>query len=590
MTASLRILEGRAAFPAPGLVLVIALAIAGCDGDGRGGKGATPAAPESSGFIDVTARSGLRFAHENGASGEFFFIETNGSGLGFFDYDQDGDFDLYLVQGGALPGSQDPGPFTSRLWRNDSTASSPDAEGALHFIDVTDTAGCGANLYGTGCLLGDYDGDGWRDVFVYGFGPAVLFKNRGDGTFQDVTKQSGIVATRYAGAATWADFDRDGDLDLFVGNYVRWSFDLHVACRRPPAEKSYCHPDVFDPETNQLFENHGDGTFADVTARAGITRRDGKALGAIACDVDDDGDADLFVANDSTPNHLYRNESRPGELRFADASEAACVAYDRDGRTQGSMGVDFADVNGDLSPDLAVTNLQMEPNALYVNDGRGTFADESWERGVARPSLIDFGWGVRFFDFDDDADQDLLVVNGHLHGDVAQYDASQKYAQRPQLLLNDGKGRFALAGAEGGPLLEAEIVGRGLATADLDDDGDLDLAINTNDHEARLFERAGRVRAGNHWVGLELRGTGRNPDAIGAQVEVVAGGRTQRQEVRGGTSFASWVDLRLLFGLASAKQVELVRVRWPLGEREEFGPLPADRYHRIEKGSGRASR
>jgi hypothetical protein len=395
--------------------------------------------------VDVTARLGLRFRHVNGASGKFYFIETNGSGLGYFDYDRDGDLDLYLVQGGALPGYPEPGPFTSRLFRNESARG-----GGFRFRDVTEDAGCGATVYGTGCLLGDYDGDGWRDVFVYGFGPNVLYRNRGDGTFEDVTKEAGVGDARYAGAAAWADFDRDGDLDLFVGNYVKWTYDLHKVCARPPAEQSYCHPDVFDPEPDLLYRNDGDGTFTDVTFQVGITRRDGKALGAIVGDVDDDGDLDLFVANDSTPNFLYRNDGRPGELRFTEVSEEASVAYDRNGRTQGCMGVDFADVDGDLAQDLVVTNLQMEANAFYVNDGRGVFDDQAWERGLARPSVIDFGWGVRFLDFENDCDADLLVLNGHLHGGVAQYDASQKHAQRPKLLLNDGSGRFSVAGREVG--------------------------------------------------------------------------------------------------------------------------------------------
>jgi len=559
-------------------VAIVAIgSLAGCDSR----DGSEQAA--ASGFVDVTARSGLKFRHVNGASGEMYFIETNGSGLGFFDYDRDGDLDLYLVQGGALPGFQEPGPFTSELWRND---------GGLHFTDVTATAGCGATVYGTGCLLGDFDGDGWPDVFVYGFGRNVLYRNRGDGTFEDVTERAGVGDARYAGAAAWADFDRDGDLDLFVGNYVKWSFELHQTCARPPAAKSYCHPDVFDPETDLLYRNNGDGTFTDVTSLAGITRRDGKALGAIATDVDDDGDLDLFVANDSTPNFLYRNDGRPGELRFVDVSESASVSYDRDGRTQGCMGVDSADLDGDLDFDLVVTNLQMEANALYVNDGRGVFNDESAERGVAAPSVIDFGWGVRFLDFDHDGDADLLVINGHLHAGVTQYDASQTYAQRPKLLLNDGHGRFHPAGADAGPFLEQPIVGRGLATADLDDDGDVDLAVNTNDHDALLVEHRGRgndSRIG-HWIGLELVGSGANPQALGARVDLTAAGRTQRQELHGGASWASWNDLRPNFGLASATQADSILVRWPQGELEAFGPLAADRYHRIVKGQGRLAK
>ncbi len=534
------------------------------------------------GFVDVTANSGVTFRHVNGASGRMYFIETNGSGLGCFDYDRDGDQDLYLVQGGALPGYAEPGPFTSRLYRND---------GGLHFTDVTDTAGCGATVYGTGCLLGDYDGDGWRDVFVYGWGKNQLFRNRGDGKFEDVTDRAGVGDSRYAGAALWADFDRDGDLDLFVGNYVKWTVALHRTCALPPAAQSYCHPDVFEPDSDLLYRNNGDGTFTDVTARAGITRRDGKALGAIASDVDDDGDQDLFVANDSTANFLYRNDGKPGELAFTDISEAASISYDRDGRTQGCMGCDFADIDGDLDADLVVTNLAMEANALYLNEGKTRFDEQAMARGIARSSVLDFGWGIRFFDFDDDTDQDLLVVNGHLHAGVTQYDASQLYEQLPKLLLNDGAGHFTpwelKSGLEAGPFFEQRHVGRGLVLADLDNDGDLDLAINANNHDAIIAERRGPVGAG-HWLGIELHGSGKNPDAIGARVDVTAGGKTLRLEQRGAASFASWQDLRLHFGLGSVTVAEQVVVRWPDGRNEVFGPLASDRFHALERGSGRS--
>ncbi len=530
------------------------------------------------GFVDVTAASGVRFHHENGANGAMYFPETNGAGLGCFDYDGDGDLDLYFVQGGSLEGNTGSSPPTSQLWRND---------GGLHFSNVTRTANCGAVLYGTGVLCGDYDGDGWRDLFVYGLGRNTLFRNRGDGTFEDVTAKAGVGDERYAGTALWADFDRDGDLDLYVGNYVKWTLALHRTCALPPAEKSYCHPDVFEAEPDLLYRNNGDGTFTDVTFQVGVVRRDGKALGAIASDVDDDGDLDLFVANDSSPNFLYRNEGKPGELRFSDASESSCISYDRDGRTQGCMGCDFADIDGDLDFDLIVTNLAMEANALYVNEGGGRFDEQAFARGIGRSSVLDFGWGSRFFDFEGDGDQDLVVLNGHLHAGVATYDASQSYAQKPKLLLNDGKGRFTAAGSEAGPLFAQTFVGRGLAAGDLDGDGDLDLALSTNGHDAVIAERSGH--GVGRWLRLSLHGRGKNRDAIGARVDVHAGTLLQRQEVRGAASFASWQELTLQFGLAGAAVADRVTVRWPDGTREEFGPLDAGRVHDLEAGHGRAA-
>jgi len=574
-----------------------AAAAAGCErgASGAGGSGGADAGGEARGWVDVTEGSGLAFRHVNGASGAYYFLETNGSGCGLFDYDNDGDLDAYFAQGGALTGFKEPGPFPSRLFRNDG----PGPDGRPRFSDVTEAAHAGALLYATGCCLGDYDGDGWRDVFVYGWGPNVLLRNRGDGTFEDVSKKAGVADARYAGTALYADFDRDGDLDLFVGNYVKWSYALHRSCAVPPAERSYCHPDVFDAETSLLYRNNGDGTFTDVSFPAGINRRDGKTLGALASDVDDDGDLDLFVANDSSPNFLYRNDGKPGTLAFGDASESSALSYDHDGRTQGSMGCDFADVDGDLSPDLAVTNLEMEATALYVNDGHGRFDDQAFQRGIGRPSLLDFGWGLRFLDFDDDADMDLLVVNGHLHPGVVQYEASQRYEQEPKLFLNDGRGRFTVASAgpnapdgkpgdEGGPFLAERLVARGLAMGDLDDDGDLDAIVSMNDHDARLVVRAGRPA--RRWIGLSLSYEGRNPEAIGARVDLTAGGKRQRQEIRGAQSFASWQDLRLLFGLADQAQAESVVVRWPRGELEEFGPLPAGSYHRLVRGKGKPVR
>ena len=567
-------LRHRAAVASLSIAWLPLALLASC-GDEPGGK-RSGAAAEEPGFVDVTDASGVRFRHENGANGQMYFPETNGSGLCCFDYDNDGDLDLYFVQGGSLEGNTGRAPPTSRLYRND---------GGMRFTDVTDAAGCGALLYGTGALGGDYDGDGWRDLFVYGLGRNTLYRNRGDGTFEDVTKRAGVGDERYAGAALWADFDRDGDLDLYVGNYVKWSLALHRTCALPPAAKSYCHPDVFEPEPDLLYRNDGDGTFTDVTFTVGITRRDGKALGAVASDVDDDGDLDLFVANDSTPNFLYRNDGKPGELRFTDVSEASSISYDRDGRTQGCMGCDFADIDGDRDFDLIVTNLAMEANALYVNEGSGRFDEQAHARGIGRSSLLDFGWGTRFFDFEDDGDADLLVVNGHLHAGVAAYDASQSYAQKAKLLLNDGKGRFTPAGPEAGPFFRQPLVGRGLALGDLDGDGDLDLAVGTNGHAAVIAERRGRGSA--QWIRVALRGSGKNRDAIGARVDVRAGALVQRQEVRGAASFASWQELTLHFGLGAATSAEQVTVRWPDGSHEEFGPLPAARVHALAQGRGK---
>lgn len=535
-----------------------------------------PGAPWPS-YVDVTEGSGIDFVHEHGGSGQMYFIETNGSGCVFFDYDQDGDQDLYAVQAGPLPGFEAGGRrYPDALFRN---------RGGLHFEDVTAAAGVGDEGYGMGAVAGDLDDDGWRDLYVYNWGPNVLYHNRGDGTFADATAAAGVGDPGYAGTACLADFDRDGDLDLFVGNYVEFRIEDHQPCRRPPAERSYCSPDAYAAQPDRLFRNDGGLHFTSVEREAGITRTDGKALGSIAFDADDDGDLDLFVANDSTPNHLYRNDSR-GALQFTDVSEESGASYDRDGRTQGSMGVCAADLDLDLDLDLIVTNLAAEPNALYVNDGRGHFDDEAYARGMGQISFLDFGWGVRFFDWDHDMDQDLLVINGHLHEQVFLYEGAQEYEQSPRLFANEGRGTFSHLGASAGPFFASKLVGRGLAMADLDDDGDLDFFVNMNDHRAQLVACAGRPRG--RWVGLALVQPAENRDAIGARVMLTAGGVTQLQEVRAGGSFASQHDPRLLFGLGDSSRVDRLEIRWPDGSREQFEVPSLDRYHELVRGQGRA--
>ena len=538
---------------------------------------AASCSPENSGplrYVDHTRDAGIDFVHENGGSGEMFFVETNGSGALFFDADDDGRHDLYVVQAGALPGFDAEAPI-NRLYRGVSGA---------RFEDVTEQAGVGDAGYGMGAVAADLDGDGRRDLFVYNWGPNVLYKNLGELRFEDHTDAAGLgprgvsgpSTPDYAGTACVADFDRDGDLDLFVGNYVAFRVEDHEPCARPPADQSYCSPDVYPAQRDCLFENDGAGGFIEVARASGIRRDDGKALGALACDFDDDGDVDLFVANDSTPNHAYRNDSSGG-LSFTDVSSGVNFSYDRDGRTQGSMGICAADIDGDLDFDLVVTNFAAEANALYVQDSLRTFEDEAHRRGIGRISFLDFGWGIRFFDFDRDTHQDLLVVNGHLHADVHIYEGRQEYAQATRLFANDGAGRFQELSVDvAGPFFEEKMVGRGLAVADLESDGDLDFFVNMNDHRARLARGVGS--SNKHWIGLQLVGRPPNRDAIGARVVLRSGGREQIQEVRCGGSFASQHDLRLLFGLDEADHAD-VEVRWPDGTTGNVSALTSNRYH-----------
>lgn len=524
--------------------------------------GPVPAGPR---FVDVSDAAGLDFVHDRGALGEKWVPETMTAGAAVLDADGDGHMDLYLVQSGPLFGDRSGAPG-NRLFRN---------RGDGAFEDVTAAAGVGDTGYGQGAVAADYDGDGDVDLYVLNYGVNVLYRNEGGGVFTDVTATAGVGDPHWSTSATFLDADGDGDLDLYVVNYVAFSLATHRVCGDPSRGLvSYCHPDVYPSEPDAFYRNRGNGVFEEATAAAGIDDRDGKGLGVVAADLDNDGDTDLYVANDSTPNFLWRNR---GDSTFEEVGLYLGAALEDAGRTQAGMGVDAGDVDGDGWLDLVVTNLSMEDNALYLGGPQG-YRYGTGPAGLYVPSLPVLGFGCRLVDLDHDRDLDLVVANGDVVDLIAELRAGASWAQPDQVFLNDGRGRFALEPAAATGDLATPLVSRALATVDVDNDGRLDLLVTHNGDRARLYANRG---ATGHWIGLSLVGPPGNAQGIGARVRVTASGRTTFDEVRAGSSYASSSDPRLVFGLGDAATIDLVEVRWSDGLVSRHEGLAAGRYHRL---------
>ena len=523
-------------------------------------------------FVDVSDESGVRFTHVNGAQGQLLLPEVIGAGGALFDFDNDGDFDLLLVQGGIADGVA--GMETTRLFRNDT----PGPGRPLRFVDVTERSGAGVRGIGMGLATGDIDNDGYVDLYITALGPNHLLRNNRNGTFSDITARSHSDDPRWGTSATFFDYDNDGRLDLFVTNYVRFAPDMKRACYSAASARDYCNPAVYDPVTSSLFHNEGNGVFSDVSARAGITGAAARGLGVIAADVDGDGWVDIYVANDGDPNQLWINKR--GSARFEDEALIRGVALDRMGRTQGSMGIDLADVDGDGDEDLFITNLDNEGNTFYRNQGRGIFEDRTSEAGLFRLGLT--GFGARFIDYDNDGWLDLALVNGAVRQLTSQIRAGDAIPLRqPSLLFHNERGtRFSDATAAGGDVFAALQVGRGLLAGDLDNDGDIDLVITNNGGRARVL----RNDAGNgHWLGIRAIDHGR--DALQARVLLARGsGGPVLRRVHTDGSYCSAGDPRVVFGLGEDRSPQRVRVEWPGGQSEEFAGLAADRYWVLERG------
>jgi hypothetical protein len=539
---------------------LLPLALLGSWGRFRQGGPSEPAPPGVE-FTNVTEGSGIRFQHENSPTTSKYLIETMGGGVAVFDYDNDGWLDIFFMNGAQLtdpmpPGgrpSKTPPRFANRLYHNNHDGT---------FTDVTERAGlAGTHGYGMGVAVGDFDNDGFEDLYVTNFGTNVLYHNNRDGTFTDVTERAGVGGGGWSTSAAFVDYNNDGLLDLFVCRYVDWSFENNPYCgERRPGYREYCHPRNFKGMTNLLFKNNGDGTFRDVSAEAGIAKLVGKSLGVAIADFDNDGWMDIYVANDSVPGFLLRND---GKGRFVDVALAAGVAYNEEGTAVAGMGVDFADYDNDGWPDLFVTTLSGETYSLYRNQGDGTFAYATPRSGIAEATLSFSGWGTRFLDYDNDGRKDLFVAQGHVLDTIELTSDHVRYQQPPLLLKGDGA-RFQSVGPAAGAAFRRSWAGRGTAFGDLDNDGDTDIVVANCGQRPYILRNDGGNRG--NWLSLRPVGTRSNRDGIGCRVKTVTtSGLTQYHTVSTASSYLSASDRRLLIGLGGADRLRRVEIRWPSG-------------------------
>ncbi|HEY3823382.1 MAG TPA: CRTAC1 family protein [Bryobacteraceae bacterium] len=526
-------------------------------------------------LVDVTAKAGITFKHNNGAFGGKYLPETLGSGVAFLDYDKDGWQDILFVNGSNWPGHRTK-PTAMALYRNNHDGT---------FTDVTHRAGLDVEMYGMGVAVGDFNNDGFPDLYVTAVGQSRLFQNNGHGGFVDVTERSHLGGhDGFSTSALWFDYDRDGRLDLFVANYVKWSAAQDVFCSLDGSHKSYCTPEAYRGATCWLFHNRGDGTFEDVTAKSGIFDSSSKSLGVAMLDYDLDGWPDLFVANDTQPNKLYRNNHNG---TFRDVAVEAGVAFNDDGKARAGMGVDVADYENSGIPGIAVTNFDDEMIGLYRGSRKGAYTDRAPMSEVGQVSRHSLGFACFFFDANLDGLLDLLVVNGHIDDTVRNIRAGVSYKQSPHLFLNAGMGEFHNVAAQAGAAFADPIVGRGAAFGDFDNDGDLDVVVTTNNGPARLYRND--VASGRRSIRFEMVGAQSNRDAIGAVVRIWYGGKYSSLMVKSGSSYLSQSELPLTFGLGAQDKIDRAVVEWPSGRKETLNNLKADRYTWIE-GRGIQSR
>ena len=532
-------------------------------------------------LTNVSAAAGIRFQHNSGAYGGKLLPETLGSGCAFLDYDRDGWQDILLINGMDWPGHQKQ-RSTLKLYRNNRNGT---------FSDVTKAAGLDVELYGVGVAVGDYNNDGFPDIFITCVGQSRLFRNTGKSTFVDVTKASGLLGRQgFSTSALWFDYDRDGLLDLFVCNYVRWSPEHDVFCSLDGTHKSYCTPEAYRGDTCWLFHNRGDGTFEDVTASSGIFDSSSKSLGVAMFDYDQDGWPDLLVANDTQPNKLYKN-LRNG--KFKDVGVEAGLAFSTEGKARAGMGVDTGDFENSGKAGVAITNFDNEMIGLYhsartgsggAGPGTGTYDDIAIASGLGAASRSTLGFGCAFFDANLDGWLDLAVANGHIDETVRNIRGNVGYAQAPQLFLNQRAGKFRDVAQEIGGGFATPIVGRGLAYGDFDGDGDLDLLITTNNGPAYLYRND--QTGGNRSIRFQLIGTKSNRDAIGATVKIFSGGLSQSRVVRGGSSYLSQSELPVTFGVGKSEKIERVTIDWPSGRSEEYKDLATGKPYQITENRG----
>ena len=527
-------------------------------------------------FRDITQKAGIHFVHNNAAFGKKYLPETMGPGVAFIDYDNDGWPDIFIVNGMDWPGHASK-RSTPKLYHNNHDGT---------FTDVTHKAGLDVEMFGMGVAVGDYDNDGYDDLFVTALGQSRLFHNNGNGTFTDVTQKAGLLGPKeFSTSAAWVDYDRDGKLDLVVANYVQWSLEGDLYCTLDGKSKSYCTPESYKGASVRLWHNRGDGTFEDVTKKAGLWEPTSKTLGIAILDYDNDGWPDLLFSNDTQPNKLYRNN---GNGTFTEKAVVAGVAFSEDGVARAGMGVDAADYDRSGMASILITNFSNQMLSLYHNEGKGLFVDEAPRSEVGRNSLLTLGFGCFFFDYDLDGWPDILIANGHIDGDIQRVQPNVKYAMQPHIFRNLGKGNFQEVTKSLGAGFATPRVGRGAAYGDINNDGRLDLLLSTNGGPVYLFENdfTGSPAAANKSLRIKLIGTKSNRDGIGTAVKLTAGGESQSEMLRSGSSYLSASELVLTFGLAMHEQADSIEIRWPSGQADKLANVAAGQTITVTEGKG----
>jgi len=523
-------------------------------------------------FVNIAAEANLTFKHENGATPQKYMPETMAGGSIILDFNNDGWPDIFLVNGGSFSDKQKAAGARHRLYRNNKDGS---------FTDVTAGSGIGVSGFGMGACSADYDNDGWPDLYITSFGGNKLYHNNGNGTFADVTAKAGVGSQLWSTSCAFGDIDNDGYVDLFVANYVDFSVKNNKYCFYSGDTRAYCHPNVYNGLPDILYRNNGDGTFTDVSRQSGIYRIDGKGLGVVFGDYDNDGWSDIFVANDSVPNFLFHNK---GKGVFEEVGLLAGVAVGNEGQPLAGMGADMGDIDGDGLLDIFVTNLDRQTHSLYRNLGRGLFANITFESGVAEATLPFVGFGAVFFDYDNDTDLDLAISNGDVIDNISLFRDSTSYAQRNLLLQNDGTGKFKDVGPASGPGFALKKPSRSLSAADIDNDGDLDLLVGNVGETPDLLRNDGGNK--NNSLLIRTVGSKSNRDGIGARLRLTAGGKVLLREVKAGSSYLSQNDMRVHFGIGNAARVEKLEIRWPSGTVDVLEDLAANQVLTITEGRG----
>ncbi len=522
-------------------------------------------------FTDFTAQAGIRFTHHTGAFGKKYLPETMGPGVAFIDYDSDSWQDIFFANSSDFPGHQRR-TSTPALYRNNRNGT---------FTDVTRAAGLAVEFYGMGAAVGDYDNDGHDDLFLTALGQSRLYRNTGKSAFTDVTKAAGLTTPpAFSSSAAWVDYDKDGRLDLFVANYVQWTPETDIFCTLDGARKSYCTPESYQGASARLWRNRGDGAFTDVTRAAALYDPTSKGLGVAVLDSNMDGWPDLLLVNDTQPNKLYLND---GKGKFSERGVLAGIGFSEEGVARAGMGTDAADYDRSGYPSILISNFSNQMLALYHNEGNGLFVDEAPRSAVGQRSLLTLGFATFFYDYDLDGWLDIFVANGHIEIEIERIQKRVTYAQPPHLFRNTGRGKFAEVGESLGAAFNRPRVARGAAYGDMDNDGDLDLVMTTNGGPPALFRND---VAASRSLRVKLAGVKSNRNGLGALVKVTAGGATQTQVLRSGSSYLSASELLLTFGLGSAAQADAIEIRWPSGLVDKLERVSAGHTITVQEGNG----